>query len=351
MSAPFISIVVPVFRVEKFLETGVGALLRQTYRDFELILIDDCSPDNSPAICDALAQTDDRIRVIHLEKNGGVSNARNIGIDVARGQYVLFIDSDDICDADLVETLVAAVQKNETDIVVYGLLEEHFDENDTVQKTVRISLPTQILTGASEVRKVMLDLERTTLYGYPWNKLYSLAYLREHNVRFPAVRFNEDILFNIDAFMDLERCTILDITPYHYAKRVNASTTSRFIPTYFADIMLKIDGLYRQLQYWDMLTEEALTLVAALYSRYVFSALERNLDKRMGMNRKARKAFFDAELKTERYANLCTYLGGGGVSGVMAKAFKAKNRFLCLTIAAAINFIKKHLPQVFEKLS
>ena len=351
MSTPFISVVMPVYGVEKFLENSINCVLNQTFTDFELILVDDKSPDNCPAICDAYAKKDKRVRVIHLEQNGGASNARNIAIDVARGKYIIFLDSDDTFDDDLLEMLANSLESNHAQIALFGLIEEYTDQEGNVYKTVPVSYEQKSLRSAQEIRNEIVALEKSELYGYAANKIYDLAYLRSCGARFPIMAFNEDIIFNIDAFMNAERCNILKATPYHYAKRANSSTTSRFIPTYYKDIMIKIDRLYGQFEAWDMLTPEALEMLASRYVRYFFSALQRNMDKRMQMNAAQRKQFFDDELKTERYAKLSSYMGGGGLSGVMAKAFKAKNRFLCLTIAGPINFIKNYFPKLFEKLN
>ncbi len=348
---PLISVIMPVYKVENFLADSINSVLNQTYSNFELILVDDCSPDNSPAICDEYAQKDDRIKVIHLEQNGGLGNARNNGIDNAVGEYILFLDSDDTFDNNMFEALTDSLQKNPAQIVMFGLVEDHYDKNGNIYKILPISYEDKLLKTVDEVRNEIVSLENSTLYGYATNKLYSLEHLRRHNIKFTSIRFNEDIIFNIDVFMELESCNILSITPYHYAKRLNSSITSRFIPSYYRDIMLKIDRLYGQFEAWDMLTPEALEMIASRYSRYFFSALQRNLDKRMNMSKAQRKQFFEDEINSERYQRLSGYLGGGGLSGIMAKAFKAKNRFLCFSIVGAINFIKTNFPHVFEKIN
>lgn len=341
----------PIYKVENFLAESINSVLNQTYDNFELVLVDDCSPDNSPAICDEYAQKDARIKVIHLEQNGGLGNARNTGIEKATGEYIFFFDSDDIIDNNLLELLVNSLNENPAQVIVFGLIEEHYDKNGNICKTLPIFYDNKQLKNSDAVRNEIVSLEKSTLYGYAWNKLYNLDYLRSHNILFTKMRFNEDIIFNISVFMELESCNILSITPYHYAKRINSSITSRFIPTYYKDIMLKIDRLYEQFEAWNMLTPEVLEMIASRYSRYFFSALQRNLDKRMNMDKAQRIKFFEDELNSERYAKLSAYLGGGGLSGVMAKAFKAKNRFLCFGIVGAINFIKTNFPRLFEKIN
>jgi glycosyltransferase EpsJ len=103
--APIISVIVPVYQAEAFLDQCVQSMLAQTERDFELLLIDDGSPDNSPALCDAYAARDSRVRVIH-KPNGGVSSARNAGLDAAAGKFVVFLDSDDWAEPDYLSRLL-----------------------------------------------------------------------------------------------------------------------------------------------------------------------------------------------------------------------------------------------------
>ena len=113
-----ISIVVPVYKVEKYLNRCVDSILNQTYTDFECILVDDGSPDKCGQICDEYAELDKRIRVIHKE-NGGLSDARNVGIDAAKGEYILFVDSDDWIHPQLIELTLKIIIKEKADVVSY----------------------------------------------------------------------------------------------------------------------------------------------------------------------------------------------------------------------------------------
>ena len=164
------------------------------------------------------------------------------------------------------------------------------------------------------------------------------------------IKFNEDIIFNIDFFMDAESCNVLHFTPYHYIKHTG-STTGSFIPTYYKDIMVKIDKLYSQLEYWGMLNEKNLEFLALRYTRYIFSALERNCDKRSKMTHKERENFFREVINTERYKKLSKHLNGDGYIGVLAKILRTQSAFLCLSVARIIYFVKRFIPKLFTKLS
>lgn len=350
MTNPYISIIMPVYKSEKYLESSIETVLSQSFTDFELLLVDDCSPDNSGAICDAYAEKDDRIKVLHLAENGGAGNARNEGMKVINGKYLCFLDADDYFDNNMLEVLVKSVEKNPAKVVIFGLVEEYFTRESTPTGSKAVSYENKILTDKQSVRNEILPLELVDLYGYPCNKMYNVEYLKSTGAVFPKMKFNEDIIFNIDFFMDVDSCNILNFTPYHYVKR-SGSTTGSFIPTYFEDIMVKIDRLYDQFDYWNMLSNENLNIIALRYVRCIFSALERNFDKRSGMNSKQRKEFIANEINGERFKKFEAYLYGGGVIGIMARVYKTKNSFLCLALAKVISLVKKYLPAIFSKIS
>ena len=278
----------PVYKSADFLKSSIETVLCQTFTDFELLLVDDCSPDNSGAICDDYAKKDNRIKVLHLEKNGGAGNARNEGMKIVSGKYLCFLNADDYFDSKMLETLVKSVEENPAKVVIFGLTEEYHARNGAPLNTKVVCYnEDKILKSQQDVRNEILSLELLDLYGYPCNKMYEIEYLRSTGAVFPKMKFNEDIIFNIDFFMDVDSCNIIAYAPYHYVKR-SGSTTGSFIPTYFQDIMVKIDRLYDQFKYWNMLTDENLNAIALRYVRYMFSTLERNLDKHSNMTIKQR---------------------------------------------------------------
>ena len=124
MSQPFISVVMPVYNAGDYLDSSVRSLLQQTFSDFELILVNDASSDNSGNIADRLAREDTRIRVIHKEVNAGSSLARNTGLEYVVGRYVFFMDADDVVDDTLFDQIVRSLEKNPAQAVVFGLIEE-----------------------------------------------------------------------------------------------------------------------------------------------------------------------------------------------------------------------------------
>ena len=125
---PLISVIVPIYNVEKYLDRCVGSIINQTYKNLEIILVDDGSPDNCPQMCDDYAKKDSRIKVVHKE-NGGLSDARNAGMKVATGEYVSFIDSDDYISLDFYETLLETIVDNDSDIVECSVVKFYEDNS------------------------------------------------------------------------------------------------------------------------------------------------------------------------------------------------------------------------------
>ena len=350
---PFISIIVPVYNAEKYIAAAIEDIQSQTFSDFELILVLDCPTDKSANICEKFSKKDDRIKIVRLEKNCGVSKARNKGIEISKGEYLVFLDSDDRFCSNMLEDYVNALRNElpEADVVISGLREQHYNKKGRLVREIPVCPEKRILKSAAIVRENLKYLEETSLYGYPWNKMYKKETLLKSGACFPSMKFNEDIIFNIDFFNFVNQGIILDNMPYMYAKRVNDSTTSRFIPTYYDDIMVKIDRIYEQFERFGLLNIENKQFIARRYIRYVFSAIERNVDKRSGMNRRERKEFLKKILKSERYFLLKEYMTGDGFFGIMAHNLKKARVKSCLVIGRVIYLCKKMFPNMFDRIN
>lgn len=348
---PFISVVMPIYNVEKHLDQAVQSVLKQTLQDFELILVDDCSPDKCPGICDKYANSDDRIKVIHHEKNKGLSGARNTGLEYANGSYIWFMDSDDYVDTDLFENVYKSVQKNAAEVVVFGLVEEYYDQNDNLHHTKTVCPKEMLLKEKKDVRKVIINLEMQTLYGYAWNKFYSLVYLKNLGLQYETVTLIEDIMFNVKYCMDIEKMNILAITPYHYNKRMDSSLTAKFVPAYYDLHRQRIQMIYDQYEYWNMCSEKVKSKLGVLYVRYIFSALQRNCDKRSNMTHRQRKQWTKKLFQDQLLNNLLPYIKPEStVLKVMSSALKKNQTGFCLFLGRVIYIVKDKCPMIFAKV-
>ncbi len=220
-----ISIIVPIYKVEKYVEDCVRHLTAQTCRDVEILLVDDGSPDNSGAICDRLAATDSRIRVLH-KPNGGVSSARNLGLEQASGDYVVFCDADDYPAPDWCEKLLAGMELPNADLAV---CEVHLFTDEGVIGT--ISFPKDTENGVLP-KSAIWPLYTARLSNGPWNKMYRKRILDENGLRFDTtLKHGEDFYF-ILKYIDLMPGGIAPVKhPLYYYRQDNAgSATSKFMP-------------------------------------------------------------------------------------------------------------------------
>lgn len=348
---PFISVVMPVYNVEKHLKKAVESVLKQSFQDFEIILVDDCSPDGCPQLCEKLAADNDRVKVVHHNKNQGIGMARNTGITEACGQYIWFIDSDDYVDDGLFEKAVQSLKDNPAEVVVCGLTEDYYDEYGRLHHSKSILPEKKMFSSKEQLRPYVIELEKKTLYGYVWNKFYNLAYLKEKKIKFEKSVLNEDIFFNVKYFMDIETMNIIDFDGYHYNKRMDNSLTSKFVPEYYKLHRKRIELIYQQYQYWDLCDEKIKAILGALYTRYIFSAVQRNCDKRANMSfvrrRKWIKRLLDEPLVTE----LIPYaVSEGKLLEIMIRLLKRRSVSGIAIIGRVIYICKNIFPMLFTIL-
>jgi glycosyltransferase involved in cell wall biosynthesis len=187
-----VSVVIPVYNVEKYLAECVDSVLGQTYTDYEIILVDDGATDSSGAMCDAYARNDPRIRVIH-QKNGGLSAARNTGLKAARGEYVYFLDSDDYIEPQTLEVLLETAEREQADVVFFDgfVFFDQCEEDDSVSRYIR-KAPYDAQNG----RRMLLELLNKEEYrtAVPL-MLFRRGYLSEHGLWFEEGVIHEDELF------------------------------------------------------------------------------------------------------------------------------------------------------------
>ena len=351
MSKPFISVVMPVYGVELYLNRAADSILQQTFRDLELILVDDCSPDRCGEICDEIAAKDQRVKVLHLEQNGGLSNARNQGMRIAQGRYITFPDSDDYLDPNALQAAVDSLQKNPAKMVVWGLTEEYYDSSDQLASTVKVAYPEHFFSFKEALRPHIIRLEEKTLLGYQWNKLYDFDYLREKNLQYEKVALIEDILFSIDFVKEIDSLNILSVTPYHYQKKINNSLTGRFVADYYDLHMIRIRKMLELYQGWGLCTEEVLRILANIYVRYVTSAIQRNCDRRSRMSSKEQKRFIAGLFETDLYCTLIHYVSSESrIVKMLGNFLRKKNINACYLCGKGIYVVKNKLPVLFAKV-
>ena len=222
MTTPLISVIVPVYRVEEYLERCVKSILSQTYKNLEVILVDDGSPDQCPAICDACAEKDARVKVIHQE-NKGLSGARNAGIDAASGEYLAFVDSDDYVSPHFIEELYQLLQ--DTGCAIGQCRFSYVKGDGLVEESDSAFC---IYRGESLMEQLYGPEEKATCFVVAWNKLYWAELFKETGIRYPEGRIHEDEATTYRLFHEAKKLAFLDRALYGYYTENGGSITSVF---------------------------------------------------------------------------------------------------------------------------
>lgn len=350
--SPFFTVVMPAYGVEKYIDRAISSIQKQTFDDWEIIVVDDCTKDKSGQIAEKYAAEDTRIRVLHHEKNQGLSPARNTGTRAAKGKYIWYMDPDDYVDVDLLERVYRSIECNPAQVVLFGHVEEYYDKKGRLEYTHSICPEEHYFRSARELRPFIIELEQQTMYGYAWNKFYLLDYIRELKLDFENIKLIEDITFNIKYFMDIESLNILPITPYHYGKRMEANLTNKFVPDYFVLHKQRIDMLFDQFSYWGICTEEIRSILGSLYARYILSALERNCDKRSKMTHAQRYKWCRSVFADGLFNELIPVARAKESLSlrIALVLFRWKRAILCLIMGRGIYVIRKFLPMVYSKI-
>ena len=279
-----VSIIVPVYQVEKYIRQCVDSILAQTFTDFELILVDDGSKDKSGEICDEYAGMDERVKAIHKE-NGGLSDARNRGIDQAVGKYIMFVDSDDYIAPTMVESLYTHIICENADIAVCNF---RFTFDTASEKNFSTEVKEEVLTGA----EIFYNRKNERNYGIwtvAWNKLYKRETFG--NVRFRFGKYHEDEFWANDIYqMDIKVVTIPECL-YYYRQRDDSIMGKKNIARDFDIVEALQERIYiylKQQEYSDQ-----------AYKVMVFSLEYLEESKRLISNESEKTMFIRAEQCTK----------------------------------------------------
>ena len=206
-----ISVIVPIYNVEKYLDKCIESIVNQTYKNLEIILIDDESPDNSPKMCDKWLKKDKRIKVIH-KKNGGLSDARNVGLKIAAGDYIGFVDSDDYIDSRMYEILLSNIKKYNAGISICSYVDEYDSGKTKIGKHFDEKIV--VLDKMDALQNLILEQNIT---NHAWNKLYKKELF--DGIEFPVGRKMEDVATMYKLFERTNTLVCSNYIGYHYIQR------------------------------------------------------------------------------------------------------------------------------------
>ena len=217
---PLISVIVPVYKVEKYLNKCVESIVNQTYKNLEILLVDDGSPDNCPQMCDEWTLKDSRIKVIH-KSNGGLSDARNCGIDAASGEFIGFVDSDDFIDETMYEKLYNLIIENDADLSICGI--KTVDEDGVFTEDALCPLKNEVLNSYDAMS--CLNIKNGWYYVTAWNRLYNKGLF--DGLRFDIGKIHEDEFFAHKVFYRCKKIVTTNEPLYYYFQRTESITKKK----------------------------------------------------------------------------------------------------------------------------
>lgn len=253
-----ISIIVPIYNVEKYIEKTIKTILQQSYENIEVLLINDGSTDNSKLICEKFCSLDKRVKLIN-KKNGGLSSARNVGIKYAKGELIVFIDGDDYIENDMMEKLYNAIKVSNADIAICNF--DFVDDHEAVIKNEYV-VRNQILSPEECLHKLIGD--KYFYYVTAWNKMYKKDIFKKY--QFPLGKIHEDEFIIHHIFKDCKRITTIADTLYHYVQR-NNSIMNTLIN------IKKLDAVYAFMDRYEFAIENDYSELASYSLRQAYGAM------------------------------------------------------------------------------
>lgn len=342
---PKISVILCAYNAEQYLSDAVNSVLGQTFKDLELIIVNDGSCDSTLAVALQFCQRDPRVKLVNIE-NGGLSNARNVGIGQATGDFIAFCDADDTIDSGCFETMYEAVCRDATDMVICGY------HHDTVKKdgsvsTVDVFEPSAVYYTREQLFDGIVGLKSKFILDASWNKLYRKKIIDENNLLMPKGELFEDTAFVLSFLECSSKVSVLSDCFYRYMQRSNGSITKRYDERKLSDLKKR----YRQLkEFVDGADTKVKRFVEFYYVKNVYSTLSNSFDCK-DFTRRQRNELFKTELKSDTFLGCVKSAEGYGFADKVT-VFVAKCGFIWFQkfYCKAIWFLKRRAAVLFAKI-
>ncbi len=343
-----ITAIMPVYNVENFIGKCIESLQAQTLTEWELIAVDDGSPDNSGAICDEYAKADSRITVIHKE-NGGAPSARNTAIPMAKGEYLYFVDSDDWAEPTMFEDMYKKAKENNAQLVVAGYYIDTY-YSDAEFYTQEQSLPSRDFASQREFREYAHNMFDKNLLYTPWNKLFQRKYIEDNNIRFKNT-FWDDFPFNLDVVRDVERVVLMEEKYYHFMRARADSETAKYRSDMYAKREEEHGWMLDLYAHWSVNSDESREMLHRRYIERVVGCIENVTNSACTLSTKEKMQQIKDMITSENVRTALKYAKPNSlVMKVMLIPIKLKFTWLTYLEGTVISKVKSGNVKLFAKL-
>ena len=343
-----VSIIMPVYRVEDYVGKSIESIQAQTLTEWELFAVDDGSPDRSGEICEEYAAKDSRIKVIHQE-NAGAPAARNKAIDLATGEYMYFMDSDDWAEPTMLADMYEIAQTNDRQLVVAGYYIDTYysDEEKFTQEQV---CPSVIYKDQQEFRENAHKLFDKNLLYTPWNKLFSAKYLKDNKIYFPNT-FWDDFPFNLSVVRDVERVAVTDKKYYHFIRKRAESETAKYRSDMYEKREEEHTWMNDLYAHWNIYNAEIDEFLARRYIERIIGCVENITNKNCTLTAKEKKAEIKKMICTDTAQKAVrTAVPKSSYMKILLLPIKWKNVSLLYMMSCYISKVKSSNTKLFAKL-
>lgn len=339
-----ISVITPVYKVEKYLRKCIDSVLAQTFTDFELFIVDDGSPDNCGKIADEYEKKDSRVKVIHKE-NGGAPSARNAGMELAKGEYYYFPDSDDWLEPTYLEELYKTAVNTKAQLVISGFVMEYYEKDS--EQSYAVFEEKKVFNNKQEVRDNIHYYFNNMMMAVPWNKLYKADYIRNNHLKYPDLKW-DDLHFNMEVIMNIDKVAISNSKGYHFFRsRQGSETTSVFDGLLYQKRKEQFEHIMKVYKYWDIKDKDILAVIYGYYSSRLVQCVQEIAINKDTNKRKLIKNIVEDQLTIEAMKN-------GKIDSKLlylsSLPIKFKNVTACILAGKLIGFVKIHMSPFFYKI-
>ena len=345
---PVVSVIMPVYKVEEFVGKAIESVLSQTFRDIELLAVDDGSPDRSGEICDSYAAEDSRVYVIH-QQNAGAPAARNAALDKASGKYVYFIDSDDWIESDMLEKMVSLAEENHAELIVTGFCMEYYQDGENV--TYRTPCPDKTYASIENFRRDACHYFNSSLLSLPWNKLFLREPIESRGIRFMDTKW-DDHHFCMDFLMDCKSVVLSSMTKYHwYRSRKGSETMINYSDVNMFDKRREhFQHILRLYRHWKIKDEASLDAISCYYSGRLAQCVQELADNKDVSSKEKRervKRLLDDRMTKAALGHAHSL---SRKMKIMTLPMKLGSVRLSLLMGKSISLVRRLAPGLFIKL-
>lgn len=343
-----VTIIMPVYKVEDYVAKAIDSVLAQTLQEWEFIIVDDGTPDNSGKICDDYAAKDSRITVIHKE-NGGAPSARNVAMDLAKGEFMYFMDSDDWAEPTMLEDMYKIAKRDDAQLVVSGFfIDTYYDDHNKM--THNYYAQDAVYSIKEEFRKHAYQLFDKNLLYPPWNKLFQTEFIQEHNLRYPLT-FWDDFPFVLDVIENIERVSVTSRQYYHFIRKRAESETAAYRPNMYEKREEEHEWMVQLYKYWNVHDDNSKEMIARRYIERFIGCIENLTNKKCTLTYKEkRQAVKEMLSKNHVKKSVKMMKPKSRLMALMIIPIKWNNVTLTLLEGRVISFVKSRNTKIFATL-